>query len=253
MNSEKKGLITIASAVGEREYQEDFFLVEEDLAEGTLLAVMDGHIGTNAALFVRDHLVRYFRSGWIRFRDSDKAFRYALKLAERGTRKLEAGTTVSAVFIYRDKPLVLVSVVGDSPVVILTNDGPFIGPDHNVRTNPQERERCIARGARYKNGYIFSNISPDWGLQMSRSFGDRDMGDVIEHIPEFFSLQRADGGYIALMTDGVIDSGHASSESIKTTADFIHDGAEAADLVRRVLDIEGDYKDNATAIVWRPV
>lgn len=249
----KSGLITASSAVGGRDYQEDRFLIEY-CAEGTLLAVMDGHIGAGTAQFVADNFRRYFMGGWKRHRDSGKALRHALRHLEMRTRGMEAGTTLSATFIFDDRPEVLVAVVGDSPVLILADHGLFIGPDHNVRTNLEERKRCIERGGEYSsNGYILSNITRDWGLQMSRSFGDRAMGGVIERVPEFYSVQRAEAGYVALMTDGVVDPGHSGSGGITEVTRILNEGACAMDLVRRVTSAVDGADDNATAIVWRPV
>ncbi len=250
-----RGIISVATTVGNRELQEDYFIAQH-CGKGLLLAVMDGHVGPWTAKFIHENFVRYFMSGWRRFLNSEKALRYALGLVGRFTRKNEAGSTMSVAFVHGGKNLAHIAVIGDSPVVVFTKDGPWIAPEHNVRINLPERERCIARGGSYDGHYIRSNKIREAGLQLSRSFGDAEMGDVIERVPEYFTLELGAGGYVALMTDGVLNPIHTDVDDTKRVADIIHEGAEASDLVRKAPEYPknpGLKYDNVTAIVWRPL
>lgn len=245
----RRSLLGIATTIGGREFQEDYFFTEY-CAEGMLLAVMDGHNGPSTAMFVRNNFPRYFSSWWKRYHDSERAFRYAFRMVEKMTRKNESGSTMSAVFIYDDKPTALVGSIGDSPVIIYSPEGLiFTSPDHNVRTNLKERERCIARAGWYRDGYIMSATVRDVGLQMARALGDCEMGDVIERVPEFSFVDLQPGSVVVVASDGVFDPQHVSAnQDICQIAKRVLEGATAEDTVR---ESPGKKYDNVTAIVLR--
>ncbi|MDO8495971.1 MAG: PP2C family protein-serine/threonine phosphatase [bacterium] len=251
-----KGLVmqlTHASEQGMRPYQEDrLFIKRLRLANdlGVFLAVMDGHSGERVAQFCRDSLASVI----VKVIESKKKVSLAeiqaiFRLLNEQTSEMESGSTLSLVFISYQHEIVHVGILGDSPVVVKGSDGQvFISPEHNARTNLKEREAAIQRGACYSGGYICEHPSRN-GLQMTRSLGDNEFRNFLDRSPEVYSMKIDSESFVALLSDGIADPGHESSNSLKPIISIIENGASASDLVKNAL--ERKTRDNVTAIVWR--
>lgn len=245
--------LTHASEQGMRPYQEDrLFIKRVKLPNdsGLFLAVMDGHGGERVAQFCKDSLASVITkvTG-----DNKKVgpteIRTIFRLLNEQTSEMESGFTLSLVFISYQQEMVYVGILGDSPVVVKDHDGQVnISPEHNARTNLKEREAATQRGACYFDGYIWDPYQRN-GLQMTRSLGDKELEKFLDRSPEVYSAKVGSGSFVALLSDGIADPSHGSSDSMKSVVSMIENGASATDLVKDAL--KRKTRDNVTAIVWR--
>jgi serine/threonine protein phosphatase PrpC len=144
---------------------------------------------------------------------------------------------------------VYTAVLGDSPILIKTETLVWSGPDHNVRTNPAEREAAEARGGYCDGAYLFRNMHSQ-GLQMARALGDSHLRGVISTEPEINEVPIVGSGFILVATDGLFDPAHRKfEESKRQVLALIKDGADAQFLVGDA--IRRQTHDNATAILAR--
>lgn len=252
--------LTVATAKGLRDYQEDrSFTYESEL--GTVLAVFDGHGGETTAKWLGINLPSILIEE-LAVNNPKLALEIAFKRADKATHDNHAGSTATVVFIPNDvssgrligdqrtQTIAFIAILGDSPVIAKFASGlRHVSPEHNVRTNYIERDRAIQRGGEYANGYIWDRAYSDLGqgLQMSRSFGDSGLGEIISKEPEVYDIPLGD--WVLVCTDGVIDPGHGNIEAIGKIEALVEAGADAQNLVNRAVKIPTG--DNATAILWR--
>lgn len=231
--------ISMDTQVGERPYQEDRMVVNYNSAR-TLLAVIDGHGGSETAEYVHEHLPELFRT----YNDLSRVFAH---LATE-TALNEDGAAVSVVVYDKDFSLAQVAILGDSLVVIRDAAGLLnVSPEHNVRSNPAEADAACARGGIISGGYLFSGFSGQ-GLQMSRALGDASLSSVLNREPEIYSVALGPNSFILLGTDGVFDPGHEGLD-LKPIIEMIDNGANAYGIVSRAINLP--THDNATAILVR--
>jgi serine/threonine protein phosphatase PrpC len=238
--------ISMAQAQGNREYQEDRFGVEEFYA-GTLFWVADGHGGDE----VSNEIADWIRHKWILggvHPDQERYIREVFRSLDLQTNEMDSGSTLSLVYAPKQAPHIFVAVLGDSPVIVRSSDKIFTGPDHNARSNAEERSQAITRGAVYMNGYVCHPQSGR-GLQMSRALGDSHLRPYLSREPEIQVLPFGQpGDWILVASDGVLDPSHHKNES-DIVAELVDTGAEAPELVTRAIKIP--THDNATAILAR--
>lgn len=242
-----------AQAQGHREYQEDTFGIEE-FYTGTLVWVADGHGGDAASKEIKN----WIHQKWILHDNPnpETQIRELYHSLDLQTCEMEAGTTLSLIYLPKSAPLIFVAVLGDSPVIVKSGNEIFIGPDHNARSNPEEREDAVMRGAIYQGGYVcqplHTGMYPDDyspGLQMTRALGDTNL-KFLSHEPEIRSLPFGEYGDWALVaSDGVLDPSHHNISEGDVIAGLIDAGAEAPELVTRAT--RTPTNDNATAILVR--
>lgn len=245
--------ITTATMKGQRSYQEDRLVVHQD-ERGTLLAVIDGHGGQLTAEFAAKHLVEHFNEQYELLTSmADQVDNLPLAILESTIVRLgerlqsfDNGAVISAVFS-NDTEEIYVAILGDAPVFTRLADGTIhLSPEHNVRTNFEERKAAEARGGVMYNGYVCN--SQGVGLQISRALGDRAMKGIISYEPQVYSIVPND--FIVVASDGVLDPGHGDPQVVlKHLATMLDDGAVAQNLVEDALIRETG--DNATAIVAR--
>lgn len=241
-------MITSHSAKGRRQYQEDRHFVMYS-AEGILMGVFDGYGGDVCA----DMLAQKFPHFWSAI-DGDnysKALAATFRMAESLTDDYHSGSTASVVFIPTHAVFAHVAVLGDSPVIVEKPDGSiWVGPDHNARSNAEERSAAILRGGFYESGYMWNLHGADaCGLQMTRAFGDFYCRSFLNRRPEIHTVPL--GSFLLVGSDGLFDPTHTKNE-ITNIAEFINSGrgsATAQDLVKRAVELPTN--DNATAILWR--
>ncbi|MCH8860434.1 MAG: protein serine/threonine phosphatase 2C family protein, partial [Thaumarchaeota archaeon] len=196
----KDGLISYATDTGLRPYQEDRFVVCSD-GEHTgikcLMAVMDGHGGSEVSEFLSASLLEYFLT------KGEGSLRETIRSLSDQTSSMHAGSTLSVVVIPKaDETTAYVAVIGDSPVIIRDKEGRIImSPEHNVRSNTQEREAAITRGAIYEQGYIW-DPSGGHGLQMSRALGDSALSEILNKEPEMYEVELGPESFIIIGSDG---------------------------------------------------
>ncbi len=244
--------ITMATRIGKRTSQEDRFLVYRQPNKGVLLAVMDGHGGDAVASLVRENIKRLWhgRSTFPDGKYPEHALAHIGCCLSEMVRilNLRGGSTLSIVWIPRSRHYVSVAVLGDSPVIVRNAKGNlWVSPEHNVRANHKEREEAEKRGGVVKS--IFGGeylMSPtDIGLQLTRSVGDWEMGNVVNRCPETARIPLF-GGIVVLCTDGITSSGRGESLSPELILTLAEEGGAEA-LVKN--SEQRGVRDNATAIV----
>lgn len=261
--------ITIATEQGLRAHQEDraiFCHVDSGgEREGVLLALMDGHNGKGVAEYCKQNIPKLFSLG------EKECVKIALKRLvaklDEETREMKSGSTLSLVYIPKDAKRAYVAVLGDSPVIIFgdwhedehgerTNLN--VSPEHNVRTNKEERVAAEARGGIYERGYVWVPTSGprDYptGIQLSRALGDCWMYDILNRKPEIYSVPLCPGSVVLLASDGLL--GHTDSDAYKEALISISLGMilekNTTGLLRRAKKIKArGFDDNATAIMWK--
>lgn len=236
--------ITAATDIGEREEQQDRYLVHKTKF-GTLLAVMDGHGGAQVAQVCAEFLPDLWDQLSWEFAP-DTALREVVGDLAFMTREFqETGSTLSVVYI-DDRHVAHIAVLGDSPVIVKDRENRLsVSPSHNVRVSREEMAAAVARGGLDRgDGYVY--LTPyGSGLQMSRALGDGALGPVISKEPDIYQVPI--GEYLLLATDGVFGSDNRDfiRQVSRVVVALDTWGDEAQDLVKRTTE------DNATAIVVR--
>lgn len=244
-----KGTVTTAVKQGSRSYQEDCNLhisvAYESRLCGELLAVMDGHGGAAVSELCEQEIRNIFK-----FSGSEQSEASLKKLvAELALRTgdYETGSTISLALI-TDVPLkVSVAVLGDSPVVVYDKQGQLhISPEHNVRSNLEERKAAEQRGGIYCHGYI---SAPDSSgeLQLSRALGDSFLGSVLSKEPDVYTI--AEPVWVLVASDGLFDPGHSDMHRLLEEIKEYAKRNATADELMKWAEKRG-LRDNATALVW---
>lgn len=247
-------LVTAASEMGGRSHQEDRYVVKRCEAgeeKFLLMAVMDGHGGDAVAEYVAEKLPDLMERFAMEFPDIEEALRAAIRVLEKATSETEAGSTLSVVAIPDKMDRAYVAVLGDSPVIISDREGVLqLSPEHNARTNKEEREAAVVKGAVYEGGYLYGKGRG--GLQLARALGDRDMDSFLNREAETYSVALGEKSFVIVASDGVFDPHHDESLEIeaKRFEFFVREGGDAKTLVQDA--VERRTRDNATAIVWKP-
>jgi serine/threonine protein phosphatase PrpC len=246
---------TSATAQGNRTYQEDRIVIAK-VPFGTLLAVADGHGGSETSHHLADILASTWTGLYTKWA-GDPVEMFLKKVfvdLDAETRFRDAGSTLSVVFVDEIGSKAAVAVLGDSPVIIRQTRVPdphktWVSPEHNVRTNMVERAAVQQRGGFCSGGYCFAHYS-EKGLQMTRAFGDIELGGILSREPEIFVHELNKPACILVASDGLIDPTHVNGElNYETIVDMLDAGAEAKELVSRAVKMQTN--DNASAIVWR--
>uniref|UniRef100_A0A7C9CHJ9 protein-serine/threonine phosphatase n=1 Tax=Opuntia streptacantha TaxID=393608 RepID=A0A7C9CHJ9_OPUST len=236
--------------------------VGDGVATFSVFGLFDGHNGTAAAIYAKEHLLSNVlsampsdlnRDDWIAalpralvagFVKTDKEF------LEKGK---PSGTTVTFVII--DGWYVTVASVGDSRCILETADGDIysLSADHRLETNIEERQRVTASGGEVGrlNTGGGTEIGPlrCWpgGLCLSRSIGDRDVGEFIVPVPYVKQVKLStSGGRLIISSDGVWDM--LSFEAALQCCRGMSPEAAAAQIVKEAVQAKG-LRDDTTCIV----
>jgi len=233
--------ITTHQAQGRRPYQEDC-LTLWDTPRGAAYAVFDGHCGDSVSTVAS----REIAAVWRELESDDIPATILAVIAEisQRTEVYPEGSTLSLAFVPTGTRTVHTAVLGDSPILVLTDSGWFQSVEHNVRTNLVERDAAATRGGVYCNGYMCNRHGD--GLQMGRALGDVNLG-FVSHEPELAVVEGAK--ILVVASDGVFDPGHADEEASRNVQLILEGGGNAKELVEHALKIP--TYDNASAIVVR--
>lgn len=243
-----KGSVTSSMIQGPREYQEDrhfYKRIEGPKFYGWLLAVMDGHIGSSVAELCVKEIEGLFNLSDANH--TEKALRDLVSALNLKTSNFYEGSTLSVACILESHNKVSVAVLGDSPVIVVDKNGKLhVSPEHNIRSNIEERKAAEKRGGVCSGGYLYTQ-NGDQGLQMSRALGDSYLEGVISRKPDIYTIQNP--SWVLVASDGLIDPSHKDSENLyKKIKKYADKRARADDLMQWVT--KRGPKDNVTAIVW---
>lgn len=248
--------ITFAEATGCRASHEDRhagFLFSGRGYRAWILGVFDGHGGFAVADLCERALFRIPVPEELP--DPEGFLREFVSRLDGETRSYHEGSTLSIALIVRrpdGKETVSIAVLGDSPVIVLDRFGfgrLHVGPDHNIRSNPEERRAVIARGGTVENGYVYPPAC-EYGLQMSRALGDSWMGDILSREPELLTVE--DPAWVLVASDGIFDPSHTEMGLPEGIRDLAERGASAHEALAWAHKWAGrtSLRDNATAVVW---
>ncbi|XP_074308449.1 putative protein phosphatase 2C 12 [Silene latifolia] len=237
-------------------------IVGDGVTTFSVFGLLDGHNGTAAAIYAKEHLLSNVlnaipsdlnRDDWVAalpralvagFVKTDKDF-----LAKGQA----SGTTITFVII--EGWFVTVASVGDSQCVFESPEGDVycLSADHRLETNEEERERVTASGGEVGrlNTGGGTEIGPlrCWpgGLCLSRSVGDRDVGEFIVPVPYVKQVRLSSaGGRLIISSDGVWDM--LSFEAAVDCCRGMSPEAAAAHIVKEAVQIKG-LRDDTTCIV----
>ncbi|KAE8714400.1 putative protein phosphatase 2C 15 [Hibiscus syriacus] len=248
---------------------EDFTLLKTDcqrtMGDGvttfSVFGLFDGHNGSAAAIYTKENLLnnvlkaiptdlntdervaalpRALVAGFVK---TDKDFQEKEKIS---------GTTVTLVII--EGWVITVASVGDSRCIFDSADGGiYLSADHRLECNEEERERITASGGDIGrlNAGAGTEIGPlrCWpgGLCLSRSIGDRDVGEFIVPVPYVKQIKMSSaGGRMIISSDGVWDA--LSAEAALDCCRGMPPDAAAAQIVKEALQADG-LRDDTTCIV----
>ena len=247
-----QGYVNSATEKGSRPYQEDRFVVirhETHEEKGWLIAVMDGHGGSEVAEFCEKNLESKFKDLMSKSKNIVSIAAELVKRLTKETRHMTAGSTISLVYISETKSWAYVAVLGDSPVVIKSTAGLWISPEHNIRTNEKDKELVLKKGAIYCNGYM-CGLNGNSALQLTRALGDFGLDRYLIRDPEIFSVELNKNSFVLVASDGLIDPGH-NNKDISNLVRIIENDETAYDLVNDAL--RRRTGDNVTAVLWKPL
>ncbi|PHT67315.1 putative protein phosphatase 2C 3 [Capsicum annuum] len=249
---------------------EDYFLMRTDCqrvqgnpsSSFSVFAIFDGHNGTAAAVFSKDHLLNHVLSAIPRGLGRDEWLHALPRALVAGFVKTDkefqrkgqtSGTT--ATFVIVDGWTVTVASVGDSRCILETQGGAVseLTVDHRLEENAEERERVTASGGEVGRLSICggTEIGPlrCWpgGLCLSRSIGDMDVGEFIVPIPYVKQVKLSTGGgRLIIASDGIWDA--VSSDMAAKSCRGLPAELAARQVVKEALRTRG-LKDDTTCIV----
>jgi serine/threonine protein phosphatase PrpC len=241
---------TSATHVGLRGYQEDrFFTVS--CPKGLLIGVFDGHGGQQVSHLASEKFPGIFADEITEPKATPRtALKKAINKLHSLTRHLNPGSTLSLAYIPYRGNTVTCAILGDSPIVIKDAEGKInIGPEHNVRTNYEERRAAEERGGIVLNGYLCASFSGG-GLQMARALGNYHLNRVLSRVPDIYTVKVNQDSFVIVATDGVFDPSHYNfAVAAESIVKLVEEGAEAQAIVDRAVAMPTG--DNATALVAR--
>ncbi|KAL2235027.1 UNVERIFIED_CONTAM: putative protein phosphatase 2C 15 [Sesamum indicum] len=249
---------------------EDYFFMKTDCQRVpgnpstffSVFGIFDGHNGSAAAIFSRDHLLNYVldaiprglgRDEWLHALPRALVAGFVKTDKEFQSKGKTSGTT--ATFVIVDGWTVTVASVGDSRCILDAQGGgvSVLTVDHRLEENAEERERVTASGGEVGRLSIFggTEVGPlrCWpgGLCLSRSIGDMDVGEFIVPIPYVKQVKLSStGGRLIIASDGIWDA--LSSEMAAKSCRGLPAELAAQLVVKEALRTRG-LKDDTTCIV----
>nr|XP_043607696.1 probable protein phosphatase 2C 12 [Erigeron canadensis] len=249
---------------------EDFSLIETDcrrsLGDGvatySVFGIFDGHNGSAAAIYTKENLLNNVlcavppdlnREEWVQALPRALVAGFVKTDIDFQQKAQMSGTTVT--FVVIEGSIVTVASVGDSRCILESADGAIyhLSADHRLDTNEEERERVTASGGEVGrlNTGGGTEIGPlrCWpgGLCLSRSIGDRDVGEFIVPVPFVKQVKLSSaGGRLVISSDGVWDA--LSTEEALECSRGLAPEAAAAQIVKEAVQVKG-LRDDTTCIV----
>ncbi|XAR64060.1 Phosphoprotein phosphatase [Bertholletia excelsa] len=234
----------------------------DEVATYSVFALFDGHNGSAAAIYAKENLLNNIisalppdlnRDEWLAalpralvagFVKTDKEFQAMAK---------KSGTTVTLVII--EGWVLTVASVGDSRCILESAEGEmfYLSADHRLECNVEEAERITASGGEVGRlntggGTQFGPLRC-WpgGLCLSRSIGDRDVGEFVVPVPYVKQVKLSTtGGRLIISSDGVWDS--LSAEAAFDCCRGMPPDAAASQIVKEAVQLKG-LRDDTTCIV----
>jgi len=257
--------VSVFSDQGSRDHQEDRYLVRKlhlpvKNGVGLLLAVMDGHFGSEVSVLLSEILEDTFAHNLVKRKGQvDSALEITFRDIILRCQGFDQGSTLSVVYIpVSDSGFYTfahVAHLGDSPVFAIDANGNLVyTAEHNVRQNSRDTEMIATQNKRMIDDgdlLISQNaITVDVRfLQLTRSVGDSVFNKVLIREPEYQLVPINKGSMLIIASDGIfVDENHLNL--YRTLLKKGEDGQDASDIGQWVLDQGAN--DNITVIVWKP-
>lgn len=257
-------LTTSHSIQGNRDSQEDRFIVEKICADtnngdGLLMAVMDGHCGSDVADILHKNLVPFFADALVETSgDIFAAFDLIMQELQAITQDFMSGSTLSVAYIPShqddDSSYVYTSVIGDSPIIVLAANKHYsFSEEHNVDVNQKDvdfilnKNRDHARSGELSisEGFLCFGLRY---LQLTRAFGDKDYEGIIIREPTNERIALDKNSIVIVASDGVLFDENRDG-IYKTLLKKAKSGLTAEGLVDWIL--ENEPHDNVTIVLHR--
>lgn len=249
---------------------EDFSLIKTDCeripgdrsSAFATFAVLDGHNGTAAAAYAKEHLLKdvmvavsssLSRDEWLALLPRALVAGFVKTDKEFQKKEQSSGTTVT--FVIVDGWTVTVASVGDSRC-ILDSQGSIVTTltvDHRLEENIEERSRVTASGGEVGRLSLVDGVEIGplrcWpgGLCLSRSIGDMDVGEFVVPIPHVKQIKLSNaGGRLFIASDGVWDA--LSCEKVAKCCRGLPAELAAKQVVKEALRARG-LRDDTTCLV----
>jgi len=236
--------------------QDSIQLIEsfEGKDDSAWIGVYDGHYlpvkffedQTYPDKMVVAHLVEKFREAVKAGQDYKQAFEASFAAVDKMISDQGFGGSTASVLLIEGRDA-WVANVGDSYVYIFSKDKDpeLVSADHNINYNTQERTDAMKRGADYddETGYIYSEDRH--GMQLSRSLGDRNMGDIVISKPDVNKIKISDNDeWIVVASDGLWEE--LGAVGVMEILDSSQNAEEAQEkLIEKIKTIERKYYDEA--------
>ncbi|KAI2796703.1 Protein phosphatase 1K, mitochondrial [Blomia tropicalis] len=252
--------VGVASVLGRRTYNEDFYQTIELKPNILYFSVFDGHGGDLCARFCNENLPKCINY-WLErnehdleivlqnaFTDVNNAFARYITYSKQGEDDTISSGTTATVCLLKDSTKLVVAHVGDSRALICRDGAAKKLTHDHTATLKTEKARIVN-----SNGFIkYDSLGRglvNGRLAMTRSLGDLDLkpyGVIAMPDTRTFEIKHGRDAFLVLVTDGISDVMN-DREIINAVQSCDHPDEAAKFLTDQALHYSCD--DNATAMV----
>jgi protein phosphatase 1L len=227
-----------------------------DPGEITILGVLDGHGGLAVVENTHKHLCRKIRAHIVNVEGNEDAICKGLETIfhehneelRAGGRIIHRDTGSTATIAIITPKSCIIAHIGDSPACIFNPEGKVLHMIHpHVPSNPEEKKRIEKLGGFVSNSR--GDIPRVMGeLAVSRAFGDFSLTPYVICKPDIQIYPRPEKGYLAIMSDGLIEmpptiSSEEKGEIFKAIPDI------AKNIATAIQESKGDLSAAAELVI----
>lgn len=203
------------SNIGKRNYQEDRLSIFNNPSLHYISCVYDGHGGNKCSTFLKTHFYNIFIQN-LQNKTPIPALANTFKQLDRiflSQNSSNDGSTANVLFYNRKTNTFYLANTGDSRAILYRKNGVVdrISEDHKP-DDPEEKMRIESKGGFVQYGRVNGNLA------MSRSFGDKNLKQIITAEPDIYRFPNTNVKYIVQASDGLFDV-----MSDREVCDFIND------------------------------
>ena len=192
---------TSFSNIGKRDYQEDRLSVYNNNFH-YVSCVYDGHGGKKCSVYLKNVFYKAFINALKTQKPIPALFNTFVKLNKTFLSQIigRDGSTANVLFFNKKTNTCYLANTGDSRAILCRKNGVVeqISEDHKPDF-PAEKARIESKGGFVQYGRTNGNLA------MSRSFGDKNLMDVITAEPDIYQFSNRNIKYILQASDGLFD------------------------------------------------
>lgn len=189
------------SNIGKRDYQEDRLSIFNN-TQYYISCVYDGHGGNKCSVFLKNNFYKTFIKNFKQNPPIKALFNTFLQLNQIFLNNVigRDGSTANVLFYNKLTNICYVANTGDSRAILCRKNGSVeqISEDHKP-DNLTEKKRIQSRGGFVQNGRVNGNLA------MSRSFGDKNIANVLTVEPDIYEFGNRNIKFILQASDGLFD------------------------------------------------